>query len=205
VITDAVLSIYACGTVPHDQEVEMTSSSLICTVSMLPATLQKELEKLEPGSTFSGQPRVESSSGKVYYAKAGSASEKEQYVAETESLKAINGAAPGLAPTLLSFGYDEADRPFFISEYKDLSRLDHSAGGKLAKRMATELHQCTNPEGKFGFHVPTFCGATRQKNGWYNSWEECFNAMIGDLFEIIKRKGSSYHSLCETGQRLQSK
>jgi len=70
----------------------------------------------------------------------------------------------------------------------------------LAKRLATELHQYKNQEG-FGFNVPTFCGMTKQKNGWYRTWEHCYNSLIGTLLEGLAEHG--YDDLVRTGEEVQ--
>ncbi|PPQ63780.1 hypothetical protein CVT24_004322 [Panaeolus cyanescens] len=115
-----------------------------------------QLQKLEPGASFSGTlPRIESSSGEVYFVKVGTPREKEQYDGEKASLEAINDAAEGLAPRVLSFGLLESGAPYFISEYKDLGSLTHAGALQLAERMANELHKKVSPDG-FGFGIPTY-------------------------------------------------
>ncbi|KAI0296245.1 fructosamine kinase PKL/CAK/FruK [Russula brevipes] len=205
--------------------------------SAIPPYLLKRLEHLEPGAQFSGGlPQILSSSGKKYYAKTGSPREKEQYVGEAESLRAMTLASPGLAPSLLAFGFVDEDgeeidssdsgsnselgRPFFISEYKDMSPLTERSAAILGKRLATEMHgyasrpsSGTEPESEtdelrsglagelygFGFGVPTFCGATRLRNGWYETWEQCFDVLIGDLLSTLEARGG-YSELCRKGQ-----
>jgi fructosamine-3-kinase len=122
-------------------------------------------------------------------------------------------AAPGLAPSLLAFGFvdgngEETDggggdgSPFFISEYKDLTPLTERSGAILGRRLATEMHGYTNPNGPergFGFGVPTFCGATRLRNGWYETWERCFDVLVGDLLSTLEARGG-YSDLCRRGQ-----
>jgi len=142
--------------------------------SAIPPHILKQLGHIEPGSHFSGGlPKILSSLGKTYYAKAGSPREREQCVGEAESLKAIALAAPGLAPSLLAFGFvdengEEVDGSagslFFISEYKDMTPLTERSG-------------------------TTFCGATRLRNGWYETWERCFDALIGDLLSALGERG----------------
>lgn len=225
--------------------------------SAITPPILKQLEHIEPGAQFNGTlPRISSSSGKTYFAKVGSPKEKEQYVGEAESLKAMALAAPGLVPALLAFGFvdekgEEIDRglgpsessdghdhdhdhgllrPFFISEYKDMSPLTERSGAILGKRLATEMHGYTSPnpspspnygvegvEGgatgatgatgsgfKFGFGVPTFCGATRLRNGWYDTWESCFDVLIGDLLSTLDARGG-YAELCRRGQDVRLK
>ncbi|EGO05330.1 hypothetical protein SERLA73DRAFT_174439 [Serpula lacrymans var. lacrymans S7.3] len=161
------------------------------------------LRELEPNAEYTVHlPTIKSSSGKTYFAKVGSRSDKDQFVGEAESLKAINIAAPGLAPQLLASGVTDRNEddissgePYFLSEYRDFTHLTDKAGEILGKRMATELHAHKSKNG-FGFEVPTYCGATRQENGWYERWEECYSAMIGNLLSKLKGQGR-YADLCQ--------
>lgn len=177
--------------------------------SAIPPHILKSIGHIEPGAQFSGElPQILSSSGKTYYAKAGSPKEKEQYIGEAESLRAMALAAPSLAPTLLAFGFVDENgeemgssgdgSPFFISEYKDLTPLTERSGAILGRRLATEMHNYASPNG-FGFGVPTFCGATRLRNGWYETWERCFDVLIGDLLSTLEARGG-YSVLCRRGQ-----
>jgi protein-ribulosamine 3-kinase len=62
---------------------------------------------------------------------------------------------------------------------------------RLAKRMATELHnpesaKARSPNGKYGFHVPTHCGETEQDNTFEDDWMVFFrDRRIGDLIDRI--------------------
>ncbi|KAJ7897042.1 fructosamine kinase PKL/CAK/FruK [Mycena olivaceomarginata] len=138
--------------------------------------LLKQLQKLESDAEFT-----------QYFAKIGLEHEEEQYIGEAESLKHIAAAAPGLAPSVAASGLD-GKKPFLITEYKDLTSLNDAAARRLGKRLATELHAYKGLEG-FGFGVPTYCGATRLQNGWFDRWDDCFSAMIGDLLTQLKKKG----------------
>ncbi|KXN88759.1 Protein-ribulosamine 3-kinase, chloroplastic [Leucoagaricus sp. SymC.cos] len=162
--------------------------------------LREQLKKIDPTTQYSGRlPKIQSSTGHAYFVKSGSPSELGQFVGEAQSLEAIENAAPGLAPKLISHGRDAGGRPYFISEYKDLGGLSGSAANVLAKRLATELHQYKSQKG-FGFDVPTFCGATRQKNGWCETWEQCYDSMIGNLLEGLSTRG--YDDLVKTGEKV---
>ncbi|KAK7695167.1 hypothetical protein QCA50_002357 [Cerrena zonata] len=163
-------------------------------------------------TTSSGQPNVKTSSGKGYYTKIGSSSEVEQYIGEAESLKAMDIAAPGLVPKVIESGIidqsnaespSDVGRPYFVSEYKELGPLTDSSAKTLGKRLATELHAYKGMEG-FGFHVPTFCGNTKQANGHYSTWEQCFSALIGGLLHQLKGK-SRYSELCSKGELVQKR
>jgi protein-ribulosamine 3-kinase len=181
--------------------------------SAIPPHILKQLERIEPGAHFSDSlPRVSSSSGKSYYAKCGSPREIEQYVGESESLKAMGSAAPGLVPYLLALGFVDENgeetgssegSPFFISEYKDITPLTERSATTLGRRLATEMHRYTSAKG-YGFEVPTFCGATRLRNGWYESWEQCFDTLIRDMLSTLTERGK-YSELCRKGQDVRTR
>ncbi|KAI0639577.1 fructosamine kinase PKL/CAK/FruK [Trametes polyzona] len=164
------------------------------------------LQRDQPGVSLvqDGSSSLRSSTGQRYFAKLGSPSEKDQYIGEAESLKAMESAAPGLAPKLIDCGVIDSStqerdgdvgRPYFLSEYKDIGTLSTTAAKALGKRLATELHAYKSPNG-FGFHVPTYCGQTRQDNGWYEAWTECFDALIGGLEDKLRAQGG-YEPLCK--------
>ncbi|CAL1694979.1 unnamed protein product [Somion occarium] len=181
----------------------------------VPRAIALAIKKDQPGATLSygsGQPRVKSSSGKSYYTKIGSHDEVEQYIGEAESLKAMHFAAPGLVPRLVDcgiIGESNADapldvgKPYFVAEYRDIGSLTDAAAKTLGKRLATELHEYKSTEG-FGFHVPTYCGRTRQANGWYPTWEECYSALIGGLLDQLKGK-RRYVELCSKGELVRKR
>lgn len=158
--------------------------------------LQKTFRELEPDNEISlnDLPVVESSSGKRYYAKTGAPKEQEQFIGEVESLKHIEAAAPGLAPRVLASGVDDHGQPYFVSEYLDLTRHTSTSMTTLATRLASELHIHRSEHG-FGFGVPTFCGQTKIPNGWFEKWEECFDALLGTLEDQLRQKGKN--ALCE--------
>lgn len=171
-------------------------------MSISPAILNA-LKALDPAETWTSTsgPRITSSKGVSYYAKYGSVRDWEQWYGEAESLKAMDFAAPGLCPKLIAFGEypSSSRRPYMISEYKDLGGLSGTSAVALAKRMALELH---NPiksqkeaQGRFGFGCPTYCGVTRFENGWFDSWEDCFAAMMRTLVDGIRAKGRSFEEV----------
>lgn len=156
------------------------------------------LRNIEPDGQFTfSLPVVTSSAGNKYYAKLGRATESDQYIGEAESLKAIHAAAPGLAPRVFASGVvggdsnEAARRPYFLSEYKDIGSLSVKSAEFLGERIATELHAFKSNKG-YGFDVPTYCGATRQENGWFGTWEECYSSMIENLLlKLNGRRGST--------------
>ncbi|KAG6911626.1 hypothetical protein DXG01_011929 [Tephrocybe rancida] len=172
--------------------------------SSVPPVLLEQLKLIEPHAEFNGfPPRVQSSSGAIYFVKCGTSAEKEQYIGEVESLKAIDAAAPGLAPRVISSGVGDANQPFFVSEYKDLHRLGEASAKALATRLALELHAYGSEEG-FGFHVPTYCGVTRLRNGWFHRWDECYDSMMGDLVMQLRAK-RAHDELCNLTDQVRQR
>ena len=178
----------------------------------VPKIFLKHLKTLEPNAKFTfSPPRLNSSSGAVYYAKIGTTLEHPQYVAEAESLKSLDIAAPGLVPKVLASGFFTQDdeeseagigRPYFLSEYKDFKSLSSASAEILGRRLAEEVHSYKGLTG-FGFDVPTYCGPTRLENGWYPSWDGCYDALIASLLSHLT--SSSYSALCAKGERVRKR
>jgi protein-ribulosamine 3-kinase len=181
-------------------------------MSPVPKIFLKYLNKFEPNAQFTfSQPRLKSSSGATYYAKTGTTSEHAQYVAEVESLNALDVAAPGLVPKVLASGFFTQDdgeskpgtgRPYFLSEYKDLRSLSSTSAKILGRRLAEEVHSHKSTRG-FGFHVPTYCGPTRMENGWYPSWDKCYDALIAGLLSHLT--SSRYSALRTKGEQVRKR
>lgn len=181
-------------------------------MSPVPKIFLKYLNKLEPNAQFTfSPPRLKSSSGAAYYAKVGTTSEHAQYEAEAESLKALDAAAPGLVPKVLASGFFNQDgedtkpgtgRPYFLSEYKDLRSLSSASATILGRRLAEEVHSYKGTKG-FGFHVPTYCGPTRMENGWYSSWDKCYDALIAGLLSHLT--SSRYSALRTKGEQVRKR
>ena len=178
----------------------------------VPKIFLKHLNKLEPDAQFTfSLPRLKSSSGAAYYAKIGTTSEHPQYIAEAESLKALDIAAPGLVPKVLASGFFTGDdqesepgvgRPYFLSEYKDLRSLSSASAEVFGRRLAEEVHSYKGLNG-FGFHVPTYCGQTRMENGWHSSWAKCYDALIAGLLSHLTSSG--YSALRTKGEQVRKR
>jgi protein-ribulosamine 3-kinase len=188
-------------------------SPLQSSSQKIPPVFSQCLQKLESDAEFAwSSPRLSSSTGNHYFAKIGSSYERDQFVGEAESLRALNAAAPGTVPRLIASGLVGPDgeevvngegNPYFISEYKDLGPLSNHSATVLGRRLATEIHAYKGTDG-FGFAVPTFCGATRMENGWYNSWEECYDALIEGLLFQLKKQGR-FSILCSKGEQVRKR
>ena len=93
---------------------------------------------------------VKSSSGREYFTKSAPSNEAEQYNGEAESLKALNAAAPGLAPQLFSYVPPNSDDEhgnscFWVSEYKNMGSLTESAA---RDRKSTRLNSSHSGESR---------------------------------------------------------
>lgn len=181
-------------------------------MSPVPSIFLKHLNKLEPHAQFTfSPPRLKSSSGTIYYAKIGATSEHAQYIAEAESLEALDSTAPGLVPKVFASGFFTQDdeesqpgtgRPYLLSEYKDLRSLSAASATILGRRLADEVHSYKGTNG-FGFHVPTYCGQTRMENGRYSSWDKCYDALIAGL--LCQLKSSRYSALRAKGEQVRQR
>jgi protein-ribulosamine 3-kinase len=177
------------------------------------SAILRTIQNDEPGVTVDQKGAyVQSSSGRAYIAKIGSPSETEQFIGEAKALQAMHTAAPGIAPRLIGCGVldevlaehdSELGRPYFVSEYKHMSSLTAASAKKLAKKLSSEMHQYKSTSG-FGFDVPTFCGRTKQDNGWYKTWGECYDALIGGLLSKLEVRGG-FQDICHQGQQIRER
>jgi protein-ribulosamine 3-kinase len=90
-----------------------------------------------------------------------------------ESLCEISTASPGICPSPIGHGalLSSSGQHFLLSTFHVLGSSDDPAA--LASGIA-KLHSYVSPNGKFGFHVPTCCGATQMSNEWESSWQKFF-------------------------------
>lgn len=166
---------------------------------------------LDPSTLTGRGPVLTSPSGK-YYAKTARGNSAAQMRGEASSLAAMAlTAPPGLIPRII--GYVDADKADdgvggLVTEYADGRS---SAGQAALGRALALMHRPPDAEhseeaaedgngggagapdttytGKFGFPVPTHCGATEQDNTWEERWEVFFrDRRLGDLVERIGDK-----------------
>lgn len=114
----------------------------------------------------------------------------EMFQGEYASLNAIADSVPGFCPRALAWGAIDEDsaspKNFFLAtEFLDLGgAMGRSSGDEtseltLAHRLG-KLHSTPAPveaasgRRRFGFPVPTFCGDTKQDNGFRDSWAEFY-------------------------------
>ncbi|KAF9892787.1 hypothetical protein FE257_000376 [Aspergillus nanangensis] len=111
---------------------------------------------------------------------------------EYESMKSIYSVLPDFAPRPITYGtYQEtADTHFFLCEYKELDTTKMPEPEEFGARLA-ELHKLsTSPNGKFGFHIPTYSGNLPQANDWQDTWEAFFTRNMRRALDCeIEAKG----------------
>ncbi|KIJ27365.1 hypothetical protein M422DRAFT_118533, partial [Sphaerobolus stellatus SS14] len=170
----------------------------------LPQPILDALHKIEPGAEFTqnGNQVHSKTSNRSYFVKLGTVHETEQYIGEAESLRAMYAACPGICPKLFQCSVDEKTRnSIFVSEYKKIGALGKTEAAELGRMLADMHLNGKSSSGKFGFEIPTFCGATRMNNGWFDTWEEAYDQKIAELLETLEsRRG--YQELCELGNKL---
>ena len=109
---------------------------------------------------------------------------QEMFLGEYESLNAIASAVPGFCPRGIAWGaLDDGGRTFFlVTEFLELGggRAGKGKGDRSLAQRLGKLHStpaAPDPETgrrRFGFPVATFCGDTRQGNGFRDSWAEFY-------------------------------
>ncbi|MCJ1405747.1 hypothetical protein MMC11_008977 [Xylographa trunciseda] len=94
---------------------------------------------------------------------------------EFESMKAIYTLLPDFAPKPIAWGTYETvkDTHFFLCEFRDMSD-EMPDPHKFTSRLAALHQNSKSPNGKFGFHIPTYSGNLPQINEWEASWETYF-------------------------------
>lgn len=100
---------------------------------------------------------------------------KKMVESEFESMTAIFAVCPNFAPRPITWGsYTTVpDTHFFLCEFRDL--LEDMPDPKSFTLSLNQLHSTSvSPNGKFGFHLPTYSGNLPQGTEWEASWEVFF-------------------------------
>ncbi|EFX04593.1 phosphotransferase enzyme family protein [Grosmannia clavigera kw1407] len=118
-----------------------------------------------------------------YFIKTGTGPEAAvMFRGEFASLNAIADSVPLFCPRAHAHGplQDRTSGYFLATEYLDLGRSSAGAGsGRSFASKLAEMHlkeaTVQGPNGeRFGFPVPTCCGATEQDNSWASSWADFY-------------------------------
>ncbi|KAF8585836.1 fructosamine kinase PKL/CAK/FruK [Ramaria rubella] len=178
--------------------------------SSIPPAISAALHRVEPDAQFirTGSSQAQSStSNRSYFVKQGSSggSDMEQYRGEAESLRSMHAACPGICPIVFESSVDPATKqPVFISEFKKIGSLNKHSAAALGRSLAEMHNKGKSPDGRFGFDVPTYCGATRMRNGWSKTWAEAYDKMIGDLLETLRYTGQ-FDDTCRLGEEVRKR
>lgn len=128
------------------------------------------------GGTFGEAFRVETTAG-GYFAKYGDDLPGGMLAREADGLRALAGTSL-VVPAVVAVG-----ERVLVTELLEAQPLDQAALG----RGLAELHRRTAPA--FGFHVDTYCGATRQPNAPLASWAEFYGVRrLGPLLDTIETR-----------------
>lgn len=119
---------------------------------------------------------------------------------EFVSMSSLYKALPYIVPHPYASGTYDSDPSihFFLCGFVDMDE-DLPDAQRLGRGLA-ELHSNgVNPDGKYGFYVPTLQGTIPQYTEWTDTWEEFFSNSIRRVFEN-EEKAQGYdeevHELC---------
>lgn len=149
--------------------------------------------ELSIAASTSGFIITHSTTGKQYFTKTDR--NVPQMLGEVASLLAMSKTSRGLVPEVLGFEVSpDGKEATMVTQWFDLSS---ARGGHTQRGLGSKLAQMHMPppegtegyEGKYGFPVPTHCGATEQDNTWEESWEVFWrDRRLGNLVNRIGDK-----------------
>ena len=113
------------------------------------------------------------------------------FEAEGIALMALAATATLRGPEVIRFGV-VGDYSFLVLEHLPLGRGTpeqfHTLGEKLAA-----LHRASSEDGRFGFTLDNYIGATPQANPWNGSWADFFaESRIRPQLEFAARGGHAF-------------
>ncbi|KAH8801514.1 Fructosamine kinase-domain-containing protein [Xylogone sp. PMI_703] len=98
---------------------------------------------------------------------------------EFESMRAIYEVTPHFVPKPIAWGsYGAKPKTyFFLCEFRDMA-IEMPDPKEFTLRLS-ELHKNSkSPNGKFGFHIPTYSGNLPQMTEWEDSWQIFFEKSL---------------------------
>ncbi|KAH8678437.1 Fructosamine kinase-domain-containing protein [Xylariales sp. PMI_506] len=105
-------------------------------------------------------------------------------IGEFEGSKALYKALPENVPKPVAAGTCARDpkKAFYLAEFRDISDEMPEANEFVA--VVAKLHQeSESPNGKFGFHVPTYGGDNECSTDWCDTWEEFFTRIMTETMD----------------------
>jgi len=132
-----------------------------------------------------------SGSGRKVFAKTNSADKLQMFEAEGISLMALAATQTLRVPEVIRFGI-VGDYSFLVLEHLPLVRGTPEQFRALGEKLAT-LHRSASEDGRFGFTVDNFIGATPQANPWHDRWADFFaEDRIVPQLELAARGGRTF-------------
>ncbi len=107
---------------------------------------------------------------------------------EYTSMTILHELVPDLTTIPVAWGNYAANRNihFFVSKFVDMTDDVPEPSSFMAA--IADLHmKGLSPNGKYGFHIPTFQRSMPQYTEWSDSWEEFFSNSIKRVFEFEER------------------
>ncbi|KAF2747653.1 hypothetical protein M011DRAFT_50157 [Sporormia fimetaria CBS 119925] len=103
---------------------------------------------------------------------------------EYESTAALHSIAPHNVPRPWGYGAFASDstRFFYIQSFCDMH--DDLPNTEAFVTLLAKVHAQESPNGKFGFHIPTFQGNIQNNNTSCNTWEEHFTRNLRSLIDL---------------------
>ncbi|KAL9058777.1 MAG: hypothetical protein Q9206_001764 [Seirophora lacunosa] len=103
---------------------------------------------------------------------------------EFESLKAMYAIVPTFIPELYEWGHLKSGPGYFLlAEFRQVGQQPPDAP-RFTMRVAELHYNSKSPNGKFGFHVPTFHGNLPTYTDWEASWTVMYTKILGRAMDI---------------------
>ena len=132
-----------------------------------------------------------SGGGRRVFAKTNSADKLAMFEAEGIALMALAATHTLRVPEVVRCGI-VGDHSFLVLEHLPLGRGTPEQFYKAGERLAA-LHRHCSEDGRFGFTVDNFIGATPQANPWHDSWAEFFTgSRIVPQLELAAQGGRAF-------------
>jgi fructosamine-3-kinase len=142
------------------------------------------------GGCISHASRIDTDAG-TFFAKWNAEAPPDLFEAEGRGLREMARARSSLAipSVLVASGPRGGSAGFIVMEYLDPRAAHAPADEEVLGRGLAELHRFGAKQ--FGFAGDTYCGSTRQANGWGDSWPEFYSERrLRPLLDAIGRQRS---------------
>lgn len=107
---------------------------------------------------------------------------------EFESLKAMYAIVPTFIPEVYKWGHLKSGPGYFLlAEFRQVGQQPPDPP-RFTMRVAELHYNSESPNGKFGFHVPTFHGNLPTYTDWEASWTVMYTKILGRAMDIDQSK-----------------